>query len=101
MASIDIKTDKVELNKATKRYVTRTISALQKYLPRAERDEVKATVLMSRVDREHGNKYEATVVLTIHGKTYEASDSTLNVLAALDIVRAKLTPELKKLAKNR
>ena len=101
MADIEIKTGKVELNKATKRYVSKTVSALEQYLPRSDRDEMTAKVALMRVDRDHGNKYEATVALTIHGKTYEATDSTLNVLAALDIVRAKLTPELKKLAKNR
>ncbi len=101
MTDIDIKTVKVELNKVTQRYVAKTVRALEQYLPRADRDEAAAEVILRRVDRDHGNKYEATIVLTINGKSYEATDSTLNVLAALDIVRAKLMPELKKLAKNR
>ena len=89
-------TGNVQADEKTERYVQRAIGSLEKYLPKEARDDARAAVILAQVDRPHGNKYEASVNLTAHSKTYSASDSTLNLLAALDIVRLKLINQLKK-----
>ncbi|RYF29017.1 MAG: ribosome-associated translation inhibitor RaiA [Chloroflexi bacterium] len=94
--SINITGVKFDLDEATKRYVIKKIGRLDRYLPRHARKSATADVRLKQVNREYGNKYEAEVTLHIPDKTVTAKDSTVNVLAALDIVEAKLATQLHK-----
>jgi ribosome-associated translation inhibitor RaiA len=91
---IDLKADRVMLDKSTRRYAQKVIGTLDKYLPKSARQTARAAVLLTRIDQPHGNKYEALVTIHLPGRSITAKDTTLNVLAALDIVRAKLIAEL-------
>lgn len=79
----------------TQKYVTKVIHSLEKYLPKSQRDATRVIVILNRVDRPHNNKYEAEVTVHAGSRELSAKDSTLNVLAALDIVRRKLALDLK------
>ena len=46
------------------------------------------------MNHDHGNKYEVEVIMKIPGKTLTAKDSTGNIMAAIDIVEAKLLSQL-------
>lgn len=81
---------------ATKKYVTKKIGRLDRYLPRHARKSVKCEIIIDEVNRPKGNKYEVEVVLHAPDKVFTAKDSTLNALAAVDIVEAKLAAQLKK-----
>ncbi len=94
--AIDITGVKYDLDAGTKKYVMRKIGRLDRYLPKHARKSVTASVKIKQVNREHGNKYEAEVILNIPDKTVTAKDSTVNALAALDIVEAKLVSQLRK-----
>lgn len=96
ITSIEITGIKYELDDTTKKYVNKKIGRLDRYLPRHARDSVTAEVRLKEVNREHGNKYEAEVVLNVPDKTITAKDSTLNMLAAIDIVEAKIVSQLRK-----
>ncbi len=85
-----------DIDDATKKYVIKKISRLDRYLPRHARKTASAEVLLREVNRDHGNKYEAKVIINVPGKTLMAKDSTVNMLAALDIVEAKLAAQLHK-----
>lgn len=85
-----------DVDEATKKYIIRKISRLDRYLPRHARKTANAEVVLKFVDRAHGNKYEAEVRLHIPGKTLTAKDSTVNMLAAIDIVEARLASQLHK-----
>ena len=85
----------------TKKYVRRKIGLLDRKLPRHARKSAWAEAKLARVDREKGNKYEVEVILHIPDRTIRASDSTMNILAATDIVEAKLTSQLKKYKEER
>lgn len=85
-----------DVDDATKKYVIKKISRLDRYLPRHARKTASAEVLLREVNRAHGNKYEAEVIIHIPSKTLTAKDSTVNMLAALDIVEAKLAMQLHK-----
>ena len=80
----------------TKKYVLRKIGKLDRYLPRHARKSATAEVVLKEVNRAHGNKYEAEVILHVPGRTLAAKDSTVNMLAAIDIVEAKLAAQLHK-----
>lgn len=92
--AISITGVKFDLDETTKRYVIKKIGKLDRYLPRHARKSASAEVLLKEVNRPRGNKYEAEVVLHVPDKQLMAKDSTVNILAALDIVEAKLTTQL-------
>jgi putative sigma-54 modulation protein len=101
IARIDISGMKYEIDAATKRYVLGKISRLDRYLPRHARKTVRAEVKLKEVNRANGNKYEAEVILLVPEHTLVAKDSTVNMLAAVDIVEEKLKNQLKKYKSER
>lgn len=94
--SIEITGVGYEVSTATRRYITRKIGRLDRYLPRHARKSVTADVKLREVNRAHGNKYEAEIILQVPDKTLTAKDSTVNMLAAVDVIEAKLVAQLHK-----
>jgi len=94
--SIEITGIKYDLDETTKQYVNKKIGRLDRYLPRHARKSVTAEVKLRQVNRDHGNKYEAEVVLSVPDKILTATDSTGNMLAAVDIVESKIVSQLRK-----
>lgn len=94
--AIDITGVKFDVDETTRKYVTRKIGKLDRYLPRHARKSVTADVKLKQIDKPHGNKYEAEVILNVPDKVIMAKDSTLNMLAAIDIVETKLLAQLHK-----
>lgn len=87
---------KYDVDESTKRYVIKKISRLDRYLPRHARKTASAEVVLKEANRTHGNKYEAEIIIRVPNKVLSAKDSTVNMLAALDIVEAKLAAQLHK-----
>jgi putative sigma-54 modulation protein len=96
ISSIDITGVKYEVDETTRKYVQKKIGRLDRYLPKHARKSVSADVKLKEVGRDHGNKYEAEIILNVPDKRLTAKDSTVNMLAAVDIVEAKLVAQLKK-----
>lgn len=80
----------------TKKYVMKKIGALDRYISRHARKTASAEVKLREVNRAYGNKYECDVILYVPDLTINAKDSTVNMLAAVDIVEEKLRVQLKK-----
>lgn len=80
----------------TKTYVMRKIGRLDRYLTRHARKSVKVEVKLREVNRAYGNKYECDVIMHLPDSIINAKDSTMNMLAAVDIVEQKLRNQLKK-----
>ena len=93
---IDISGVRYTADETTKKYVLKKIGRLDRYVSRHARKTMAAEVVLKEVNRANGNKYECTVKLTLPGKTLTAQDSTMNMLAAVDIVEAKLADQLRK-----
>ena len=87
---------KYELNATTKKYVERKIGSLGIYLPRHARKSASAAVKIKQIDNPGGNKYEVEVIINVPDKKIVAKDSTMNVLAAVDIVEARLNGQVRK-----
>lgn len=85
----------------SKKYIRKKIGALDRLVTRHARKTMGAVVKVAEVNRDHGNKYEVEVILTVPDKTIKAKDSTLNVLAATDIVEQKLATQLRKYKEER
>ena len=94
ISSIQINGINYEISKNTHKYATKRIGRLDRYLPKHVRKTVSASIKLSQVNHDHGNKYEAEVIMKIPGKTLTAKDSTGNMMAAIDIVEAKLLSQL-------
>lgn len=96
ITAIEITGIKYDLDDTTKKYVNKKIGRLDRYLPRHARKSVTAEVKLKQVNRDHGNKYEAEIILRVPDKILTAKDSTANMLAAVDIVEAKIAAQLRK-----
>lgn len=84
-----------EVDDTTRKYVIKRIGHLDRYLPRHARDSVSVDIKLEQVDHDHGNKYEVEVVMNIPNRVVTAKDSTSNILAAVDIVEAKIRAQLR------
>ncbi len=87
---------KYDIDEQTRKYVLKRIGRLERYLPRHARKSAAAEVKLKQIDKSHGNKYEAEVILHVPDKKLLASDTSSNVLAAIDIVEAKLAGQLRR-----
>lgn len=94
--SIDITGVKYDAGDQVQKYVKRKIARLDRYLPRHARKSVTADVKLKQVNRDHGNKYEAEIIINVPDKRLTAKDSTVNMFAAIDIVEAKLLNQIRK-----
>jgi len=96
IASIDITGIKYNVSEKMQKYVIDRVGKLDRYVPSHARKSLVADVKLRQVNRDHGNKYEAEVILKVPEKTIIAKDSTMNMHAAIDIVEAKLIAQLHK-----
>lgn len=94
--SISISGVKYDVDATTKKYVRKKVGRLDRFLPRHARKSVTAEVKLKEVNRDHGNKYEAEIILNVPDKQLTAKDSTVNMLAAVDIAEAKIVTQLRK-----
>lgn len=85
-----------DVDEATKKYVTKKIGRLERFLPRHARKSATAEVILKQIDKSEGNKYQAEVNLVVPDRTLTASDSTGNMYAAIDIVESKLAGQLRR-----
>lgn len=88
------------IDEQTKKYITKKIGRLDRMVTRHARKTVSATVRVSQVNRDRGNKYEVEAIITVPDHVIKAKDSTLNVMAATDIVERKLAGQLRKYKQN-
>lgn len=96
MERIEITSVRYTPDDATKKYVTKKVGALSRFLPRHARKTFSAEVVLSEVNRANGNKYECDIKIVVPSKVLTAKDSTMNMMAAVDIVEAKLADQLRK-----
>ncbi len=96
ISNIEISGIKYEVDENTKKYVEKHIGKLSKYLPRHAKKSVNARVTIAQINGKHDNKYEVEAVLNVPEKTLVAKDQSSNVLAAIDIVEAKLDGQIRR-----
>ena len=96
ISHIDITGVRYTPDEQTTKYVRRKIGGLERYVPRHARKSLKVEVKLKEVNRAYGNKYECEVLFHVPNALLTAKDSTVNMLAAVDIVEAKMRTQLKK-----
>ena len=94
---IDISGSNFKVEESFQKYVHKRIGKLDRYLPRQNRKDVVAKVVVTQVNRDHGNKYEISVSLNVPGgKVLAAKDEASNIYAGIDIIEAKLTGQIRR-----
>ena len=96
ITSIELSGLGYQIDERTKKYAIKKIARLDKYLPRHARQSVTAEVKLREVNKDNGNKYQAEIILHVPDKTLTAKDSTINMIAAIDIVEAKIVAQLRR-----
>lgn len=94
---IDISGSNYKPEESFKKYTIKRIGKLDRYLPRGNKKDVVAKIVVTEVNRAHGNKYEISANLEIPGgKVISTRDECSNVFAGIDILEAKLTGQIRR-----
>ncbi len=94
---IEISGSNYKISDSFQKYATKRIGKLDRYLPRGNKKDVVAKIVITEVNREHGNKYEISAAMEIPGgKVITARDECSNVFAGIDIIEAKLKGQVRR-----
>jgi putative sigma-54 modulation protein len=96
LAKFEINGVHTVVDDSLRKYVTKKIGRLDKYLPRHHRDSAHAIVELKEAKNKQKNKYTCSVLLKLPHETISVTESTLNMYAAVDIVETKLKIQIKK-----
>ncbi|MFT4532250.1 MAG: putative sigma-54 modulation protein [Candidatus Saccharimonadales bacterium] len=78
------------------KYIQKKIGRLDRHMKRSNRDAARADVKLKESTGKGGKKCTCEVILHVPDKKLTASESTVNMYAAVDIVEAKLQNQLKR-----
>lgn len=94
---IDISGSNYKVEESFKKYAEKRIGKLDRYLPKAAKKDVVTKIVVTEVERAHGEKYEISVAMDIPGgKVIAAKDECSNVFAGIDLLEAKLTGQIRR-----
>jgi ribosomal subunit interface protein len=79
-----------------RKYVTKKIGHLDKYLSRHTRASAHAEVKLKESKSKDKNRYICEVIMYVPHDVIQVKESTVNLYAAVDIVEEKLKNQLKK-----
>ena len=92
----EVSAQHTELTPELKKYVARKIGRLDRYLSRHVRESVHAEVKLKESKAKDKKQFTCGVVLHLPHGVLDASETTINMFAAVDIVETKLKIQLKK-----
>ena len=78
------------------KYINKKIGKLDKHLKKSQRSEARADVKLKESTGKGGKKCTCEVILHVPGTKLTASESTMNMYAAVDIVETKMQNQLKR-----
>lgn len=94
---IDITGSNYKVEESFHKYARKRIGKLDRYLPRGSKKDVIVKIVVTEVDRAHGNRFEISAAMEIHGgKVFAAKDECSNLYAGIDIVEAKLMGQIRR-----
>ena len=96
--------DKIEITgsnykptESFQKYTKKRLGKLDRYMPRGYKKDIVMKVIVTEVDRSHGNKYEISAAMEVPGgKVIAARDECSNVFAGVDIIEAKMTAQVRR-----
>lgn len=85
-----------EVDADLQKYIQKKIGKLDRHMSKKNRDVVRADVKLRENKGSGDKKYTCEVILHRPGGNLTATESTMNMYAAVDIVEQKLQNQLKK-----
>jgi putative sigma-54 modulation protein len=86
----------IDTDEKIKKYVTKRIAKLERYVPRQARKSAHIEVKLSESKKQRDKQCTAEFIIHLPLETLTAKESTINLFAAVDIVEAKIQNQLKK-----
>ncbi len=86
----------LETDERVKKYVTKRVAKLERYIPRHARGSAHVDVKLRESKKQQDKQCTAEIIMYLPQETLTAKESTINLFAAIDIVEAKLQNQLKK-----
>lgn len=86
----------VDTDAKLKKYVTRSVNKLEKFIPRHARKSVHVEVKLTENKKQKNNQCTAEIVMYLPNEVLTAKESTINMFAAVDIVETKLHNQIRK-----
>ena len=96
LARLEISGVHMELDDALKKYVTKKIGRLDRFISRAAGKSVHAAVKLKEGKAKDKNERTCEVIVHLPHDTITVHETTINIYAAIDIVETKLRMRLKK-----
>lgn len=92
---IEITGTDYKVEEGLRKYITKKIGKLDRYLPRGSKKDIVAKVNVAETGKN--NKYEISVAMEIPGgKVIAAKDECTNIFAGVDLVEAKVTGQIRR-----
>lgn len=95
ISHIDISGIHYEVSEDLKKYVTKKIGRLDRFVPRHARKTLKAEIRLTEL-KTKTDRNQCEITLHLPEQQLAAHDATINMFAAVDIVETKLKTQLKK-----
>lgn len=83
------------------KYVTKKIGKLDKYMNKKVAESARIEVKLKEIRAKEQKKSNCEVIISMPKERITASETTMNMYAAVDIVEAKLKTQLKKYKEKR
>lgn len=96
ISKLELSAQHTDLTPELKKYVNKKIGRLDRYIPKHARKTAHAEVKLKENKSKDKSQFTCSVTLYLPGEVLEASDTTINMFAAIDIVETKLKQQLKK-----
>ena len=94
---IEVTGSNYKIDSNFQKYAEKRIGKLDRYLPHGNKKDVVVKIVVTEVNRDHGNKYEISAAMEIPGgKVIAAKDECSNIFAGIDIIEAKLTGQIRR-----
>ena len=80
-----------------KKYVSKRLGKLDKYLPRGSKKDIVMKVAVAEISKSKNDKYEISATMEVPGgKVITAKDECSNVFAGIDLIEAKLMGQIRR-----
>jgi ribosomal subunit interface protein len=93
---LDISGVHMDVGADLRKYATKKIGRLDRFVPRASRESVHAEIKLKEGKAKDKNERTCEIILRLPQETLTVKETTINIYAAIDIAETKLRHQLKK-----
>lgn len=99
ISNIDISGVHYDVTDDLKKYVTKKVGRLDRFVPRHARKTMHAKVILTEL-KTKSDRNQCEIIIQLPEQQITAKESTINMFAAIDIVETKIKNQLAKYKAN-